>query len=75
MIRHQVKLHLRIGGKESIQKFFVLNLEEKNNVILGFLWLNWHNPAIDWASGTVELKGTPTKRHDNPEEIDQRYLL
>ena len=34
MIHYQIKLHLRINGKNSTQYFFVLNLGKKNNIIL-----------------------------------------
>ena len=54
-----------------MQTFLVLNLGEKNNVILGYLWLNKHNPTINWADGMVKMKGTPTRRHDDPEIIEQ----
>ena len=59
MIHHQVKLHLRINGKNATQYFFVLNLGKKNNIILGYPWLTRNNPCIDWATGEVRLMGTP----------------
>ena len=47
MICHQVKLHLRIDGRNTIQNFFVLNLGKQNNNILGYPWLMKNNPQID----------------------------
>ena len=28
---------------------------EKNPFVLGFLWLQHHNPEIDWSKGTVKM--------------------
>ena len=75
MICHQIKLHLRIDGRDTMQHFFVLNLRKKNNIILGYPWLTRNNPWIDWTSGEVYLIGTPTPRHDEPEIVEQQYLL
>ena len=36
MIHHQVKLHLRIDRKNTMQHFFMLNLGKQNNIILGY---------------------------------------
>ena len=59
MICHQVKLHLRINGRNMIQNFFVLNLGKRNNIILGYHWLMRNNPQIDWTTGEVHMIGTP----------------
>ena len=75
MIWYHVKLSLRIKEPESTQDFYVLDLGGKNNVILGYPWLTWHNPLINWTEGTIHLKGTPVPRHDGPEVVKERYLL
>ena len=75
MIRNQINLFLRIDGKDSIQRFFIMGLGNKNNIILGHPWLTKSNPTIDWAAGTVTLKGTPTPRHNKSKILEQRYLL
>ena len=54
MIHHQVKLHLRIDGKNTTQHFFVLNLGKWNNIILGYPWLTRNNPCINWTTGEVD---------------------
>ena len=70
-MQYQVELHVRTGEKKTTQTFYVLSLGDKNNVILGFPWLNKHNPTINWAEGTVELRAISIPRHDSPEVIKQ----
>ena len=71
MIHHQVKLHLRINGRNTIQNSFVLNLRKWNNIILGYPWLMKNNPQIDWTTGEVHMIGTPVPCHNKPEMIEQ----
>ena len=75
MIHYQVKLNLRIDGKNSTQYFFTLNLRKKNTIILGYPWLTKNNAHIDWTTGEVHLIGMPVPQHDEPEIVEQRYLL
>ena len=67
MIRHQVKLHLRIDGRNTTQHFFVLNLGKQNNIILGYPWLTKNNLHINWATGEVHMPGTPSLDMMNPQ--------
>ena len=75
MIRYQVDLNLRIDNRNSLQCFFMMDLGNKNTIILGHPWLTKVNPIIDWTAGTVKLRGTPIPRHDDPKVLKQRYLL
>ena len=75
MIRYQVDLNLRIEDRNSLQRFFVMDLGNKNTIILGHPWLTKTNPLIDWTAGTVKMRGTPVPRHDDPRILEQRYLL
>ena len=75
MIHYQVDLNLRIENRNSLQRFFVMDLGNKNTVILGHPWLTKTNPVIDWMAGTVRIRGTPVPRHDDPKILKQRYLL
>ena len=75
MIRYQVDLNLRVDDKNSPQCFFMMDLGNKNTIILGHPWLAKANPIIDWTAGTVKLRGTPVPRHDDPKVLEQRYLL
>ena len=74
MIHYQIKLHLRIDGKNSTQHFFMLNLGKNNNIILGYPWLTRNTPCINWTTGEVHLMGTPIPQHNEPEVIEQQYL-
>ena len=75
MIRYQIDLNLRIEGRNSLQRFFIMDLGNKNTVILGHPWLTRTNPLIDWTAGIVRMRGTPISRHDDPKILEQRYLL
>ena len=75
MIRYQVDLNLRIEDRNSLQHFFVMDLGNKNTIILGHPWLTRTNPLINWTAGTVKMRGTPVLRHGDPRILEQRYLL
>ena len=75
MIHYQVNLYLRIDRRDSPQHFFVMDLGNKNTIILRHPWLTKVNPIIDWMARTVKLRGTPTPRHNDPKILEQRYLL
>ena len=75
LIRYQIDLHLRINERNSIQHFFIMDLSKKNNIILGYPWLTKSNPIINWATGTVTLRGTPAPQHDEIKILEQRYFL
>ena len=75
MIQYQVDLNLRVDNKNFPQRFFIMNLGDKNTIILGHPWLARTNPIIDWTARTVKLRGTPVPRHDDSKVLEQRYLL
>ena len=52
-----------------------MDLRNKNNIILGYLWLTKSNPIINWATGMVTLRGTLIPQHNKNEMLEQRYLL
>ena len=53
----------------------MLSLGGRDNIILGYPWLTRHNPWINWEKGEVHMIGTPIPRHNEPEVVEQRYLL
>ena len=75
MIQYQIDLNLQIDDKSASQCFFMMDLGNKNTIILGHPWLTRVNPIINWAAGMVKLRGTPIPRHDDPRILEQRYLL
>ncbi|KAI3646238.1 hypothetical protein MP228_009166 [Amoeboaphelidium protococcarum] len=59
-----VKLPYRIENVVLIQQFYVIDqLDAGCDVIFGFDWLSYHNPAINWKSRTIlmELNGQQRK--------------
>jgi hypothetical protein len=40
-------------------KFNVTILSEKDDILLGCLWLSLTKPTIDWAKGTIIMNPTP----------------
>ena len=45
-----VELNLTIGGKMRRTRLMITGLG-KQKIVLGFPWLNEHNPDIDWKTG------------------------
>ena len=52
MIKSYVNLDLEINDRKTNTQLFVTGLG-KERIILGFPWLNEHNPDIDWKSGEI----------------------
>jgi hypothetical protein len=45
-----LKSYLEIGAHKTRKKIYVIDLGEKD-MIIGYDFLNKHNPSIDWSSG------------------------
>ena len=63
-----VDLKLTINGRMNLTRLLVTGLG-KQRVILGFPWLNQHNPDIDWKTGKFAWRRRPLKikrYHDSP---------
>ena len=58
MIKSYVDLEFQIGHKKFKEQFYVTGLG-KQEIILGFPWLNKYNLIIDWKKG--EIKWQPLK--------------
>jgi hypothetical protein len=52
VVMHKAIIDLNINGKEDPMTFFTTGLE-KDNMILGLIWLRKHNPVINWKEGTL----------------------
>ena len=59
-IKHYVNLNLDIFGQKKTMCLLVTGLG-KQKIILGFPWLQKHNPIINWQTGTFEWQCTPQK--------------
>jgi hypothetical protein len=54
-ITHCTKGEMEINGRRSRLTFLVTGLGNES-IILGLLWLQKVNPAIDWKKGTFEFR-------------------
>ena len=54
-IKSYVNLDLEINGRKTNTQLFISGLG-KERIILGFPWLNKHNPEIDWKSGEISWR-------------------
>ena len=52
-IKNYVDLKFKIGTKTFTEQLMVTGLG-KQKIILGFTWLNKHNPIINWKNGRIE---------------------
>ena len=58
IIKHYINLDLDIFGQKQMMHLLVTGLE-KQKMILGFPWLQKHNPIINWQTGTFEWQHIP----------------
>ena len=59
---------LHVNGHSERVNFAVTNLG-KQNLILGFSWLQKHNPEIDWQTQKITMSRCPDKCHTCQVEI------
>jgi hypothetical protein len=64
-IREQVELIVRLGDHSERVTFLVCSLG-KTDMILGFTWLQHHNPDINWTSGAVHMTRCPPECSTSP---------
>ena len=64
-IKSYVDLEFQLGTKTFKERFYVTGLR-KQKIILGFSWLQKHNPVINWKKGEITWQ---------PLKIDWRRLL
>ncbi|KAF0744080.1 hypothetical protein Ae201684_001343 [Aphanomyces euteiches] len=53
----------KIGPFDSEETFFVIDLDDRWDLILGMRWLEKHKPTIDWCSKTLSA---PSSSDDTP---------
>ena len=70
-IRTKVELPITIGGKDFKEELYITHLG-KNKIILGFDWLQKHNPCINWKSGTLDFKDRKVLIEDEEEPFPQQ---
>ena len=57
-ITHYAEMKMIIDGHSEIRKFAVTNLG-RSDVFLGHEWLNFHNPEVDWTTGSLRFTRCP----------------
>ena len=67
----KVELPITIGGRDIKEELYVTHLG-KNEIILGFDWLQKHNPRINWKSGTLDFKDRKVLVEDEEEPFPQQ---
>ena len=65
-IRTKVELPITIGGRHIKEELYVTHLG-KNEIILGFDWLQKHNPCINWKAGTLDFEDRKVLIEDEEE--------
>ena len=55
----QVRLKLLIGHHSETITLWTMNLSDDMDILLGYDWLQCHNPQIDWEQGTFALEKCP----------------
>ena len=66
-----VNLELTINGREMMTHLLITRLG-KQRIILGFPWLNEHNPDIDWKTGKFAWR-TNSNKWKRPFRIKRHY--
>ena len=57
-IKQYIDLNMEIFGQKQIIQLLVTGLG-KQKVLLGFPWLQKHNPVINWKTGSFQWRYTP----------------
>ena len=57
-ITHYAEMKMIMDGHSKIRKFAVTNLR-RPDVFLGHEWLNYHNPEVDWTTGSLQFTRCP----------------
>ena len=58
----QVEVWMMVRNHSETLTFDIMPLG-KHNIVLGLLWLQWHNPMIHWTSGKVTFTSDYCKEH------------
>jgi hypothetical protein len=61
-VDQQAEIWMTIGGHSEMLTFDVAPLG-KHNIVLGLLWLQQHNPIVQWSSGKLTFASDYCERH------------
>ena len=74
MITHEVTLMLSHKGHKKKAVFEVCDLG-KSTVIIGYTWLQKHNPEIDWKTGDIKFTKCPRECNVTTKKCKQKKAL
>ena len=69
-ITKAVEVILHLNGHAEQVNFTVTNLS-KQNLILGFMWLQEHNPKINWQTQKITMSRCPDRCHTCRTEVQE----
>jgi hypothetical protein len=58
-IMHYCHLAIKIDGRLMFGQFNIMNMSDRDMILLGKPWLTAMNPDINWAKDTLQLPSTP----------------
>lgn len=69
LVTHRIDGFLTTGSHTERISCLVANLGADNDIILGFPWLQQHNPRIEWPTGAVEFCSAFCRDHCFPKKL------
>ena len=69
-ITHTVTLQLRVKDHIEVFPFTVTNTR-KTDIIIGFNWLQKHNPNVDWKTGSITFDWCPSEHGIRLMEVEE----
>ena len=48
-----IELHVKFEDFSDVERFLVIDMDDRYDMILGIKWLVKHEPCIDWRSGRL----------------------
>ena len=54
-VSHEAKFTSLIQGHTSTEWFYVADLGDDKDMVIGMTWLRSHNPLIDWRTGKIDF--------------------
>ena len=65
-------------SEKHTEEFFITRLDQGYSVVLGYDWLAWHNPIINWVETKVvfpEARTSPETSQDTPDQAGHQLSI